>query len=58
MRTFNLIATLFWVANIPAVVAFYVKVDRQHFERRTLLYLALVSVWANAAAHLTAYLAD
>jgi hypothetical protein len=44
---------LFWFANIPPVVASYFVLGREAWEASMLLYLAVVSIWANAATHLS-----
>lgn len=43
---------LFWFGNIPPVVASYFILGRDAWEAVMLLYLAVVSIWANAATHL------
>jgi hypothetical protein len=44
---------LFWFGNIPPVVASYFLLGRKTWEAAMLLYLAVVSIWANAATHLS-----
>lgn len=41
----------FWYCNIPAVVAAYFVLDRETFVSVSLLYLAVVSVWALGISH-------
>lgn len=43
----------FWFANIPFVVGSYFFLDRELWETIMLVYLAVVSIWANAATHLS-----
>ena len=43
----------FWFANIPPVVASYLLLERDTWEASMLVYLAVVSIWANAATHLS-----
>jgi hypothetical protein len=44
----------FWFANIPPVVASHFLIERELWEAVMLVYLAVVSIWANAATHLAA----
>lgn len=43
----------FWFANIPPIVVSFFLVDRGRWEAFMLIYLAVVSIWANAATHLS-----
>jgi hypothetical protein len=43
----------FWFANIPPVVGSYLLLERDVWEASMLVYLAVVSIWANAATHLS-----
>lgn len=47
--------TWFWVFNFPPVLFVYATVDDAKFQRIMLLYLALVSIWANVAGHFAAW---
>lgn len=49
--------TWFWVANFPPVIWLYFAVDSDTFQNLMLLYLALVSIWANVAGHASAWVA-
>jgi hypothetical protein len=51
MRKLNGWLTIFWMANFPPVILLYVLLDDERFQAFCLLYLALVSVWANVAGH-------
>lgn len=46
----------FWLANFPPVIYAYITWDAQ-FQKRMLLYLALVSIWANVGTHFGAWIA-
>jgi preprotein translocase subunit SecG len=50
--------TIFWIANFPPIIAFYLLVDNEIFQNFCLLYLALVSIWANVAGHWSAWQAS
>lgn len=58
MQAANGWLTVFWIANFPPVIALYVLVDSDQFQAFCLLYLALVSIWANVAGHLSAWQAS
>lgn len=49
--------TWFWAANFPPVIALYLFLSSDQFQSFCLLYLALVSIWANVAGHLSAVVA-
>lgn len=49
--------TWFWVANFPPVIFLYLTVDSKTFQSISLLYLAIVSIWANVAGHASAWVA-
>lgn len=55
MKKTNGWLTIFWIANFPPVIALYLMVDNETFQTFCLLYLALVSIWANVAGHLSAW---
>jgi hypothetical protein len=55
MRRVNGWLSVFWMANFPPVIALYLLVGDDQFQRVCLLYLALVSIWANAASHWSAW---
>lgn len=55
LRKFHGWMTIFWLANFPPVTALYLLVDSDAFQRFCLLYLALVSIWANVAGHWSAW---
>lgn len=57
MQVANLWLTWFWVANFPPVIALYLLLGGDQFQSFCLLYLALVSIWANVAGHLSAVVA-
>lgn len=48
IRTINLWATIFWVALIAPTLLYW---------RESILWVALLSIWANVVSHYTAYLA-
>lgn len=49
--------TWFWTANLPPVLAAYLLLGNDAFQRVMLLYLAVVSIWANVASHAAAWVA-
>lgn len=51
LRTFNGWLTWFWLLNFPPVITLYLVMDSTTFQAFCLLYLALVSIWANVAGH-------
>lgn len=51
MRKVNGWLTVFWLWNFPPVITLYVVLGDTVFTRFCLLYLALVSIWANVAGH-------
>lgn len=58
MQKVNGWLTIFWLANFPPVIMVYLMVGNETFQRICLLYLALVSVWANVAGHWAAWQAS
>jgi hypothetical protein len=55
LKTFHAGATVFWLLNFPPIIALYLLVDNETFQNFCLLYLALVSIWANVAGHWSAW---
>lgn len=58
LRSFHGWATVFWLANFPPVVTLYLLVPSESFQNFCLLYLALVSVYANVAGEWSAWQAS
>lgn len=50
-------SSLFWLANIPPFTASYFLLERELFVGLSLLYLGIVSIWANFATHATGWVA-
>lgn len=50
LRSLNGWLTIFWLANYPPVIALYLLIPNDSFQSFCLLYLALVSIWANVAS--------
>lgn len=57
MRKLNGGLTVFWLLNFPPVLVLYAIFTNDQFQTFCLLYLALVSIWANVAASLASYIA-
>ncbi len=55
LKSINGWLVVFWLANIPPVVVLYLTVGPDTFVRVTMLYVALISIWANVAAHFGAW---
>lgn len=55
LRKLNAYLTLFWLLNFPPVIILYVIFPSEKFQAFCLLYLALVSIWANVAGHASAW---
>lgn len=49
--------TWFWISNLPPVIALYLVLDSEAFQAFCLLYLAIVSIWANIASHAAGWVA-
>ena len=49
--------TVFWLLNFPPIIWLYLAVDNETFQRVTILYLALVSIWANVGTHFAGWVA-
>jgi uncharacterized membrane-anchored protein YitT (DUF2179 family) len=47
----------FWLLNVPPILACYFLLGEDRFQRITLVYLALVSIWANVASHVAGWVA-
>lgn len=58
LRAFHAWATLFWMANFPPVIALYLLTTSSRFQRFCLLYLAVVSIYANVAGEWSAWQAS
>lgn len=58
LRSFHGWATVFWLINFPPIIALYLLTDSKAFQAFCLLYLALVSIWANVAGHWSAWQAS
>lgn len=50
-------ATIFWALNFPVVIGVYAFLP-DTWQQVSILYLALVSVYANFASHIAAYQAS
>ena len=57
MRKLNGWLTMFWVLNFPVVIGIYYLVP-ETWKGISILYLALVSIYANVAGHLAAWQAS
>ncbi len=57
MRKFNGHATLHWICHFPAVIGIYFLFP-ETWKQVSILYLALVSIYANVAGHLAAWQAS
>jgi len=55
LRRFHGWTTMFWLLNFPPVIALYIIFPAAQFQKFCLLYLALVSIWANVAGHWSAW---
>lgn len=49
--------TWFWLANFPPVIVLYFVMGNEEFQRAMLLYLALVSIWANVGTSFSGWIA-
>lgn len=58
LRRFHGWTTVFWIANFPPIILLYLLTDDETFQKFCLLYLALVSIWANVAGHWAAWQAS
>lgn len=58
MKKANGWLTIFWILNFPPVIGLYLLIDSDRFQKFCLLYLALVSIWANVAGHWSAWQAS
>lgn len=54
MRKVNGHLTIHWICHFPVVIALYFLLP-QTWEKVSILYLALVSIYANVAGHLSAW---
>src|SRR6187402_3406832 len=57
MRKVNGWLTVFWLVNFPPVIACYIWAP-EAWKNVSILYLALVSIYANVAGHLAAWQAS
>jgi hypothetical protein len=57
MRKINGWLTIFWLLNFPPVIACYIWAP-DAWKQASILYLALVSIYANVAGHLAAWQAS
>jgi len=57
MRKINGWLTIFWLVNFPPVIACYIWAP-DAWKQASILYLALVSIYANVAGHLAAWQAS
>lgn len=57
MRRFNGHATVHWVFHLPVVIVLYFLFP-ETWEKVSILYLALVSIYANITGHLAAWQAS
>ncbi|WP_157465531.1 hypothetical protein [Cellulomonas sp. Leaf395] len=57
MRKINGWATIFWLVNFPPVILIYAFAP-DVWQQMSILYLALVSIYANVAGHLAAWQAS
>lgn len=57
IKTANGWLTVFWLANFPPIIWLYVAVDDDTFQKVTLLYLSIVSIWANVGTHFAGWVA-
>jgi len=57
MRKINGWLTVFWLLNFPPVIAVYIWAP-DAWKQASILYLALVSIYANVAGHLAAWQAS
>lgn len=55
LRALNGWLTVFWLCNFPPILAIYFSTSSEKFQSVCLLYLALVSIWANVAGHMSAW---
>ena len=55
LRKLNGWLTIFWLGNFPPVIFLYFTSTSEEFQKFCLLYLALVSIWANVAGHVSAW---
>lgn len=51
LRRINGWLTVFWMLNFPPIILLYLTLSSKSFAAFCLLYLALVSIWANVAGH-------
>ena len=54
LRGFHFV--LIEIVNFPPIIGLYLLVPDETFQRICLLYLALVSIWANVAGHWSAWI--
>jgi hypothetical protein len=57
MRRFNGHATIHWIFHLPVVIIIYIWFP-DIWEKVSILYLALVSIYANVTGHLAAWQAS
>ena len=57
IKTLNLWLTMFWILNLPPVIVLYFTMPSEEFQRKMLLYLVIVSIWANLASHFSGWVA-
>jgi uncharacterized membrane-anchored protein YitT (DUF2179 family) len=55
MRRINGWGIVFWLLNLPFIVIMYLFLTTEQFVGFCLLYLALVSIYANVASHLSGW---
>lgn len=55
LKTVNGWLAVIWALNLPVIVALY-YIDRALFDKISILYLAIVSIWANWATHGAAWI--
>ena len=58
LRKFHGWMTVFWIANFPPVIILFFALGKTGFQVFCLLYLALVSIWANVAGHWSSWQAS
>lgn len=57
MKTANWVLAVFWGTHVIPAVIVYFMVDNETYQRWTLLYVTIASIWANLASHASAALA-
>lgn len=55
LKRFHLVAMVFWVMNIPPFIWAFVTMPRKDFEIFTLIYIGVVSIYANFVGHFAGY---